>query len=118
MKPAPSYRIYYEDKPTEELLDIWRKNDRAEYRPEVFAAIREILTDRKCALPEQEQSAMSADQSRVVSNVVISGIEVPFWDLVFFMVKWTVASIPALVIIGLLFLPLWLLLNAISPTLK
>ncbi len=32
-------------------------------------------------------------------NVVISGLDIPFWDLVWFMVKLTLASIPALFII-------------------
>jgi hypothetical protein len=51
----------YQDKPTEELLDIWRKNDRATYRKEVFEAIRQILVDRKCDLPPQDQLVLVAN---------------------------------------------------------
>jgi len=33
------------------------------------------------------------------SKVVVSGLEIPFWDLVWFMVKLAFASIPAIFII-------------------
>ena len=36
-------------------------------------------------------------------KVVISGLEIPFWDLVWFMVKLALASIPALFIIYFFF---------------
>ena len=36
-------------------------------------------------------------------RVVVSGLDVPFWDLVWFMVKLALASIPALFIIYLFF---------------
>jgi hypothetical protein len=28
-------------------------------------------------------------------HVTINGLDIPFWDLVAFMVKWTIATIPA-----------------------
>ena len=36
-------------------------------------------------------------------RVVVSGLEIPFWDLVWFMVKLTLASIPALFILYFIF---------------
>ena len=36
-------------------------------------------------------------------RVIVSGLEIPFWDLVWFMVKLALASIPALFIIYLIF---------------
>ncbi len=36
-------------------------------------------------------------------KVVISGLQIPFWDLVWFMVKLAFASIPALIIIAFIF---------------
>ena len=36
-------------------------------------------------------------------RVVISGLEIPFWNLVWFMVKLALASIPALFIIYFIF---------------
>jgi hypothetical protein len=37
------------------------------------------------------------------NRVVISGLDIPFWDLVWFMVKLALASIPALFIIYFIF---------------
>lgn len=37
-------------------------------------------------------------------KVIISGINIPFWDLVVFIVKFTLASIPALFIIWFVFM--------------
>ncbi len=36
-------------------------------------------------------------------KVIVSGLDIPFWDLVWFMVKLALASIPALFIIYLFF---------------
>ena len=36
-------------------------------------------------------------------RVIVSGLDIPFWDLVWFMVKLALASIPALFIIYLIF---------------
>lgn len=36
-------------------------------------------------------------------NVVITDIKMPFLSMVILMVKWTLAAIPALIIIGLIF---------------
>ncbi len=36
-------------------------------------------------------------------KVVLSGLEIPFWDLVWFMVKLALASVPALFIIYFIF---------------
>jgi hypothetical protein len=33
-------------------------------------------------------------------SVIVSGLEIPFWDLVWFMVKLALASIPAFFILG------------------
>jgi len=37
-------------------------------------------------------------------RVVISGLEIPFWDLVWFMVKLALASVPAVFILYLFFI--------------
>ncbi len=37
--------------------------------------------------------------SRPVSEVIISDINMPFWSMVIFMVKWAFATIPAIIII-------------------
>ena len=35
-------------------------------------------------------------------RVVVTDIEMPFWSMVTFMVKWTIASIPAMIILLLI----------------
>ncbi len=38
-----------------------------------------------------------------VQNVVITDIKMPFFSMVIFMIKWTLAAIPAVIIIGAIF---------------
>lgn len=35
-----------------------------------------------------------------MSDVIIKDIQMPFWSMVTFMVKWALAAIPAIIIIG------------------
>lgn len=42
-------------------------------------------------------------------QVVVTDIRMPFWSMVAFMVKWVIASIPAFLILGVL----WVLLMAV-----
>jgi hypothetical protein len=41
-------------KTSDELLDIWTKNDRSEWSDETFVAIINLLTSRNVRIPEQE----------------------------------------------------------------
>jgi hypothetical protein len=34
------------------------------------------------------------------NEVIVVDIKMPFWSMVFFMVKWAIAAIPALLILG------------------
>lgn len=55
---------------------------------------------------EQEKARWDADQERQAAErirrgeVVISGIKIPFWDLVFLFVKAAFAAIPAMIIVS------------------
>src|SRR5512139_582545 len=42
-------------KETEELLELWRNNDRAEWSQEAFEIIKEILKERGVEIPEQNE---------------------------------------------------------------
>ncbi len=44
-------------------------------------------------------------------KVIISGLDIPFWDLVWFMVKLALASIPALFIIYFFFALIGVIFN-------
>ncbi len=35
-------------------------------------------------------------------KVIVTDIQMPFWSMVIFMIKWTIASIPALIILSIL----------------
>jgi len=56
---------------------------------------------------EQEKARWDAEQERRAAErirrgeVVISGIKIPFWDLVILFVKAAFASIPAMIIVSL-----------------
>ena len=45
----------------------------------------------------------TVNQESATSIVKISDINMPFWSMVVFMVKWAIASIPAILILMLLF---------------
>ncbi len=42
-------------------------------------------------------------------QVIVTDIRMPFWSMVTFMVKWVIASIPAFLILGMI----WVLLMAL-----
>jgi len=46
-------------------------------------------------------------------NVVITDIKMPFFSMITFMVKWALASIPAVIIIGIIFGALLMGLNMV-----
>jgi hypothetical protein len=54
-------RSRMEEKTTEELAEIWQKNDRTEWSAEAFEVIREILLDRLGELPPQIMTEESDD---------------------------------------------------------
>jgi hypothetical protein len=108
------FRMNFENKPTEELLDIWQKNDRTAYREEALEAIRQILVDRKCEVPPQNQFVVPIIEHATFQNVALTDINIPFWDMVWFMLKWSVASIPAALIVGFFTFHLWPLVNGLA----
>lgn len=51
------------DKETEELLEIWKKNDRGEWSDDAFAAIHDILLERLGKVPEQGEKTEPRNDS-------------------------------------------------------
>jgi hypothetical protein len=93
------------DKGTEELLNIWRVNDRSTYAAEAFDAVADILQDRGVEVPSQPHTARPGqhpEQGVVATNVVVTDVQMPFTSMVEFMVKWAIASIPAALILTVL----------------
>ena len=63
--PSNRIRAHMEAKGTDELLDIWKANDRSQYRDEAFEIIRQVLMGRGVKPPEQRSAKVpSADQVR------------------------------------------------------
>ncbi len=60
MEAIADLKTKYQVKTTDELLTIWKTNDRATYRNEVFNVIKEILADRACDLPPQDSFCCKA----------------------------------------------------------
>lgn len=57
------------------------------------------------ALKEKmEIETSQKDLAEKSSRVKITDINMPFWSMVIFMVKWAIASIPAIIILMLLFM--------------
>ena len=52
------------------------------------------------------------------NRVTVTDIEMPFLSMVRFMVKWAIAAIPALLILGILGVGFWSVLIGIPPLLK
>jgi len=44
-------------------------------------------------------------------EVVVTDIRMPFWSMVWFMVKWVIASIPAFIILAIIF---WLVVAVLA----
>jgi hypothetical protein len=68
-------RVNMREKDTQELIEIWKKNDRTEWTAEAFDAVREILMERTGELPPQDLAAdteqgedeISYNESRLTS---------------------------------------------------
>jgi hypothetical protein len=105
----------YQEKSTDELIAIWRENDRSAYRAEVFSAIKDILIDRGYELPEQAPEPPPTEQDQ---RFVITGIDIPLWEIVSLMVKWSFASIPAFILFSLILSVLYMIVSAVLPGLS
>ena len=104
----------YGDKETDELLQIWETNDKASYTEEAFEAIRQILVDRKCDLSRQTKYLPALDETANYQKIIVSDVDIPIASLIIFMIKWAIASIPAMFILGAIAFIFLLIVDAIS----
>lgn len=56
-------------KDTEELLDIWKTNDRVEWSELAFEVLKEILTERVKTLPEQSEPILEKDEEETADDL-------------------------------------------------
>ena len=55
------------------------------------------------------------DKKSEVTRSVIVGVDIPFWELVKLIIKYSFAAIPAMLIIGAIFTGPFLLLGVVFP---
>jgi hypothetical protein len=100
-------------KTTEKLRAALERHDKSEYTDQAFEAMRQILTERGIDAslagvetpqrnPLTGEVSASPSRTNVIRDVVVTDIKMPFGSMVVFMVKWAIASIPALIILFLL----------------
>jgi len=77
--------------------------------PEERAVAEQLLARRGTSVTER-----SAAATHVPARVVVTDVDMPFWSMVGFMVKWAIASIPAAVILTLLGFVLIALVNGLG----
>ena len=66
------------EKETEELISIWREDNRDEWRPEAFEAVETILIERLGKLPEREEPAQE-DESDKETVITFPADRKLFW---------------------------------------
>jgi hypothetical protein len=67
---------------------------------------------RSWSLKPQDPGPFTSPQ-----EVVVVGFNMPFWNLVLFLVKFSIAGIPAAIILVIIYLALIFILNALGSTL-
>jgi len=75
-----------------------------------------IIQNKAAASQKDAQSTESEIKIKTTSiqSVVITDIKIPFESMVVFMVKWAIASIPAFIILSIIFSVIFVFLGGIS----
>lgn len=76
LRVVQNIRKNIESKSTEELIQIWKENDRSQYSDEAFEAIRQLLEEQGVATPLQNLSEKSTNgiSQRYPALQTIAGI--------------------------------------------
>ena len=67
----------------------------------------------RTVVPSDRADARVADDPAAPVPVVVTDLQMPFWSMVVFLVKWTLAAIPALIILSFLALLMYAALGAL-----
>jgi uncharacterized membrane protein YgcG len=68
-KLGAQIRENMETKSTEELLGIWKENDREQWSEEAFEAIKQLLLERGETLPDQKEKLKKTEQNQEPSKL-------------------------------------------------
>ena len=63
--------------------------------------------------PKKEQTKLQLETNGLPNEVIIKDISMPFESMVGFMIKWTIASIPATLILGVILFLFFLIISAV-----
>ena len=64
--------------------------------------LRPVITEPKTEINEMAANDSSTSQSHSTQSVHVKSFDMPFGDMVIFMVKWALASIPAFIILAII----------------
>ena len=100
MKLSDRIRANYNKKPTSELLEIWKNNNREEYSDEAFEVVEQILVERNEPLPEQDEHIEYVEYSHIsqeeqkklirkagVSSLLWGAINITYWYINYLDIK-------------------------------
>lgn len=73
-------------KSDEELLNIWKENNRNEYSDDAFKIIKELILERNLELPEQNEALLDNDsqitslslKSKIIKTILLFALVI-FW---------------------------------------
>lgn len=71
-----------------------------------------------CNTPQSALPPIKAESPIIAGNVIITGIDISIGDMVIFMVKWAIASIPAVIILSIIAGGMLSLLSVIGHSIK
>ena len=75
--------------------------------------LRPVITEPKTEINEMAANDSSTSQSRSTQKVEVTNIDMPFENMVGFMIKWALASIPAFIILFIIFGILFLIFGSL-----
>ena len=94
------------DEKIDELKDII-KNKSDDYKPDAIEMAIQILEDKRVEVVKHKPKIKIEDSTR---EVHLTGINIPFGEMVEFIFKWTLASIPTALFFGLIiFILSWII---------
>jgi len=64
--------------------------------------------------PELPTSSLTTPPAPAIDRVVMTDIQMPFWSMVVFMIKWAIAAIPAALVLMSIFFILWLIIAGLG----
>ena len=81
--------------------------------PPNVAAAEEAAMKASQATNKKIEQKLTTETNGLPNEVVIKDINMPFWSMVGFMVKWSIASIPAVLILSFIFFIIYIFLGAL-----